>query len=291
MVQKEYTGSVYIAVVGTDIEYAECRDSIDAIIKRHGDSRWHRTRATKGYEARQLHINNFIKSHHDFIFLMDGDMTFPNDALERLRSHKMPYVSGFYMRRSFKNMGPIWFHPFEKFPMLPWLEPIPEDGLVEIGASGWGCILIHRDVIMAVRSLLKGEHEVLEDDLDVWPYDLKRIMGAINGLQELIDTGVSRKAARQAYVDILKEEIRPLRCDRAQVGSDIRFPFYALQAGYQLYGDPAVQCGHMSNYPISQVDYNAFSEDELRTAEAQMRESNSKARNEAEKEYKVVMNA
>jgi len=120
-------------------------------------------------------------------------------------------------------------------------------------------MLMHRDVIMGVRALLKGEWEVLEDDMDVWPYDLKRIMSALHGLDELLNTDNLNSIAVRAFVDVLKNEIRPLRADRDQVGSDIRFPFYALKAGFQLYGDPDVSCGHIVQHALSLADYELIS--------------------------------
>jgi hypothetical protein len=53
----------------------------------------------------------------------------------------------------------------------------------------------------------------------------------------------------------LKEEIRPLRAVKDIVGSDIRFPFYARLAGFDLHGDSAVLCEHMLNYPLNPNDY------------------------------------
>lgn len=292
--KKTYVGSAYIGIVGSDGEYGPCRDSIENIARRGGDSPLHYLRATKGYEARQWHINNFLDSKHDFVFLMDSDMVFPRDALERLRSHGLPYVSGFYMRRNYESLAPVWYRPFSKsssFPMEPWVGEIERGKLHKIGASGWGCILLHRDVVLGVRALLRGEWEVLEDDMDVWPYDLQRIYAAINGLQRLIDTGITHTVPRQAYLNVLKEEIRPLRTDREIVGSDIRFPFFALHAGYQLMGDPDVVCGHMVNYPLSLSDYNAVPRERLIGVKKGQRREVNKQRQRLESQKEQVLSA
>ena len=289
--QNTYTGSVYSGVVGPDAEYGQCRDSIEAIARRLADSALVYTRATKGYEARQWHINNFIdNTKHDFIFLMDSDMTFPRDALERLRGHGMPYVSGFYMRRNAELLAPVWYRPFTGiFPMEPWAGDIQQGKLYKIGASGWGCILVHRAVILGVRALLKGEWEVLEDDMDIYPYDLEKITHAINGMQQLIDSDIMSKVAFQAYIDYLREEIRPLRCDREVVGSDIRFPFFALQAGFQLYGDPVVACGHVVNLPLTLAHYNAVPTERVaQVKKLQRRETMRQRKNITAQKEKVV---
>ena len=257
--QKEYTGSVYVAVTGSENENGICRDSIENLILRPGDEPARMGRGTKGFEVRQQHLNNFIKSKHDFILFLDQDMVFPEFTLEQLRSHKLPYVSGFYTRRDYQPVAPVWFKPWAgSFPFEPWLDQIERGKLYKIGASGWGCMLVHRDVILDTRKLLKGEPEIIEDDLDIWAYDLHAILGAIKGLRALAKERpeeVNLYPALEAHLKTLEGEIKPLRADRGNVGSDIRFPFYAMHAGYQLHGDSTVCCQHMIEYPLGIDDY------------------------------------
>lgn len=273
---KQYTGSVYVGVVGSEFEIGECHDSIDGIVMRPGDEGPNYVRATKGYEARQMHINSFLASRHAFLLLLDSDMVFSADTLERLRGHKRPYVSGYYMRRRYNPIAPVWFSlpPRRTFPMDPWLSDPERGKLHPLGASGWGCILIHREVIEQTRPLLKGEWEVSEDDMDVWPYDLGAVMGAITGLEWLEQTGApdlpSLQAAMRPFVDTLKRELRPLRADKKEiVGSDIRYPFFAREAGYTLMGDPDVRPRHMLNYPISPDDFGGQPEEYLQGVKKQ----------------------
>jgi hypothetical protein len=254
---QHYDGSCFIGVVGNENEIGACRDSIERIQRRDGDE-LHFVRATKGYEARQMHLNNWYEDNkHPFLLLLDHDMVFPANTLEQLRGWKLPYVSGLYMRRRYNPMAPVWFDYGEAgvMPIVPYTGiPIPNT-LYKLGASGWGCILMHRDVVTAVKPLLKGEPEIIEDDMDLFPYDLRRIMNAIHGLDlGVADGGITRGEAKR-YVDILKEEIRPLRAVKDIVGSDIRFPFYARLAGFDLHGDSAVLCEHMLNYPLNPNDY------------------------------------
>ena len=265
--KKVYEGSVYIGVAGSEDYHYECRDSIRGILRRAGDGEVVFGVATKGYECRQMHINKFMESKHDFILLLDHDMIFPQDTLERLRSHKLPYVSGQYMRRHISPIASVWFENFNVknpvFPMKPW---IGEDGgLIKIGASGWGCILLHREVIEATNVILKGEDEVIEDDMDVWPYDLWSIMKCINGLDLLlqIENLEDVREAVENYVSVLKAQLRPLRGQNSVVGSDIRFPFYAKAAGYQLWGDTEVGCGHIIKYSLTKEDFYSQGEENL----------------------------
>ena len=269
---KEYEGSCYVGVVGPEIDIAECWASIQNVKLRPGDEGPKRFSATKGYEARQQHINIFMQSKHDFILLLDHDQLFEPDTLEHLRSHKLPYVSGLYMRRQLHPVAPVWFRPFAgAWPMEPWVGKVERGKLHKIGASGWGCVLIHREVIEAVRKITKGEWDVLEDDMDVWPYDLLNIMSALRGIRYLVDSRPDESAlypSLKHHLETLEAEIRPLRADSSSiVGSDIRFPFYAKAAGFQLYGDPDVRCGHNINYILSPNDYDQFPASEVEKAE------------------------
>lgn len=259
---KKYEGSVYIGVVGAEEENGQCHDSIINIQLRPGDSFPRPARGTKGYEARQSHLDSFIEAKQfDYLLLLDSDMVFPDFTLERLRSHGLPYVSGLYMRRRFQPIAPVWFEnmPKGQLTMKWWARPWQDGALYKIGASGWGCLLVHREVVMAVRELLKGEKEILEDDMDLYPYDLARVMEAVRGVQALAENLPARevvKPAIQEYAKVFREEIRPLSGRKDQInGSDVRFPFFAKLAGYQLYGDTGVQCGHMLNYPLMPADF------------------------------------
>lgn len=234
-----YTGSVYIGVVGSETDYGTCRDSIHNITRRAGDGLPVFIRATKGFEGRQMHVDRFLESDHDFILFLDSDMVFEPDTLERLRGHGRPYVSGIYMRRRFAPIVPIWFEYSDTFPYPPYVD-IPEKGrLHKIGASGWGCVLVHRKVFEAVKPLLKGEDFIIEDDMDIWPYDLQTVFTALNA----------------GDIETLRKELRPLRAVKDNVGSDLRFPFFANQAGFPLYGDPDVSPGHALIYPLTMDDY------------------------------------
>jgi len=256
--QRRRMASVYIGVVGPEEENGICRDTIENINRRIGDTRPFYIRATKGYDARQTHVERFLESKHGALLFLDHDMKFEPDTLERLRSHGLPYVSGFYMRRMFQPIAPVWYEntPLGLWPQKPFLGNPKRGELHELGASGWGCILIHREVFEAMIPILKGEKHVIEDDMDVWPYDLKKMMGAINTLDKMTRSKAqTREAQIKEAVQTLQSEFKPLTAANDVIGSDIRFPYLAKSVGYQLYGDPDVRCGHNLNYPLHPDDY------------------------------------
>lgn len=230
--------TAYIGVVGPEDYPGRAMLSIGNLIRRAGDSEIHFGFATKGYEARQDHLNKFKQSKHDEFILLDHDMEFERDTLERLRSHGQPLVSGYYMRRRIKPLVPVWFEPYNGlWPMMPYLR-IPERGrLHPLGGSGWGCMYMRREVIEAVQKEAGHEQEIFEGYMHVHP-----------------GTGAP----------LFTNWTRP-------VGSDVRFPILALLAGYQLMGDPDVRPGHYINYPISPDDYESLPEEQRKAGEELIR--------------------
>lgn len=274
-----YQGSCYIGIAGgAETIHFAAYASIMNMSRRDGDTVPQFIQGTKGYEVRQKHFDRFMESDHEFMLLLDGDMIFEEDTLERLRSHGLPYVSGLYMYRTM-NMQQIWFEPFSgEWPYKPMVKPPERGKLQEIGASGWGCILIHRDVVKNTRQILKGELDVIEDDMDVWPYNQNELHDTIDILSkatELNDEsyctfGYGSEDVEQASLKI-REIIRPLRGDKSSiVGSDVRYPFYALHAGYQLMGDPEVRPRHLLTYGLSPDDYEALPIDAINEKQYQI---------------------
>ena len=243
--------------MGAAAEDGVCRDSLHSLKLRSGDYVSPIIRGTKGYEARQAHVRRFLESQYGAILLLDSDMVFEADNAERLRSHGEPFISGYYMRRQFKPIAPVWFENRDGWPMKPWMKEPERGKLHKLGASGWGDMLVHREVFEATAPILKGEWFIAEDDMDIWPYDLQKVMAAIGTLKTEYGKKFGTDPVVQQAIQTLVEEIRPLRgqYDKDIVGSDLRFPFYAKAAGYQLMGDPDVRPGHIVNYPLSPEDY------------------------------------
>ena len=214
--QDYYTGTAYIGIVGPDTIPVDAVTSIYGIARRPGDAIPRFIQATKGFEARQYHVNDFLASKHDWLLLLDHDMIFEPDTLERLRSYGRPYVTGYYLRRKLPPWVSVWFEPFDgRFPMMPYTAIPPKGELVQLGGCGWGCTLVHREVFETMRPLLNGEHWVLEDDMNVWP-----------------DTG------------------EPFHKVGGNIGSDVRFALFAKRAGYTLWGSSDITPAHIVNYPL-----------------------------------------
>jgi hypothetical protein len=98
--------------------------------------------------ARELLINNFLEeSGSEWLWIVDTDMEVPRGALDRLLSHNKKVVSAMYFSRG----DHTWPIPFQMEPIHHWPKTrmfnYPKNALVEAGATGHGCLLLHRTVL------------------------------------------------------------------------------------------------------------------------------------------------
>jgi hypothetical protein len=279
-IDKHYTGTAYLGVASSELGVSRAQRSVERITRRPGDGEPVFAEFTKGQDAREWLISRFLASEHDFLLFLDGDEEYPPDLLERLRSHKLPCVAALYYRRTLTpHLLPIWYEWEGEsevegeivWPMMPF-RAVPEPGrLYRLAATGYGGWLIHREVFEAVRPLLRGERFILEDDMDVWPYDLGRVLQRqaatcelVGWLRAVLNGGGPLSAEQVAQAEALiaeveaGEELRLLRGRKTTVGSDLRLGFYIRQAGYTIWGDAGAACGHYVVHPVGQAERRRY---------------------------------
>jgi len=102
-------------------------------------------------QVRNLIASWIVNGDYDYLFAVDYDIAFPPDTLKKLLSHDKDVVSGVYIQRFTDR------HVVELFDRndhggynhIPW-EKIKGQGLVRIGACGFGCVLIKKQVMVDI---------------------------------------------------------------------------------------------------------------------------------------------
>lgn len=123
---------------------------VDTLIPLLGETRIARVLCKEGMRseyAREILLNEFLRGDSDYVFILDADMILPRHALLRMLAHGKKVVSGFYFSRGDRTW-PIVFRPDEPTTLWPktrWFD-YPQGGLHEVGATGHGCLLIHRSI-------------------------------------------------------------------------------------------------------------------------------------------------
>jgi len=167
--------SVFIGIATAVITNMEAYTSI-VNIRRSNEDQIMLRHSSRGDISRQQLTEQFLQSKHDYILYLDGDMQFPPDTLERLLSHKKQAISGLYFRRQLNPCFPIAYEndPDFNWPMLPLID-FPDEGLIKVGATGWGCFLVHRSVFEAVKPLIGDAPFVMDGAMPEAWHGQKRI--------------------------------------------------------------------------------------------------------------------
>ena len=145
---------VFVGAVSSEKQFAKGVFSFTDLVVRDGDTKAIKM-GTRGDMARMTMGEKFLAGTWDAILLLDLDMIHPPDLLERLRAHEVDMVTAHYFRRHVEPMRSVvsLITDDDTWP-YPTLIDIPDDGLHEIACTGFGCVLIKREVVEAVMRLL-----------------------------------------------------------------------------------------------------------------------------------------
>lgn len=125
----------------------------------------------RGYDcatARNRIAKRAMDGGHDYLMMVDNDVTPPKDALLNLIEHEVECVSGYYLHRNSDNMPsdrtcvckrfaedwmPYFNYPLESEYTKDELSELRENGeyLVEIHGGGMGCVLIKTEVFERLK--------------------------------------------------------------------------------------------------------------------------------------------
>lgn len=108
------------------------------------------------YTSRDDLARYAMKEGFDYVLWLDSDMVFPEDFHERmfktLTENNLDILSGIYYKRK-PPYSPVIFDKMQlkgKIWDYSWLEDVP-DSLFEVGACGFGCVLLKTEVLMSVQ--------------------------------------------------------------------------------------------------------------------------------------------
>jgi glycosyltransferase involved in cell wall biosynthesis len=102
-------------------------------------------------QVRNLIADWVVKGDWDYLFAIDHDISFAPDTLIKLLSHDRDVVSGVYIQRFHDRHVVEVFERNESggYTHLPW-NRLKDKGLMEIGACGFGCVLVKKHVLSTI---------------------------------------------------------------------------------------------------------------------------------------------
>lgn len=108
------------------------------------------------YTSRDDLARYAMKEGFDYVLWLDSDMVFPEDFHERMlktmTDNNLDILTGIYYKRK-PPYSPVIFDKLKlngKLWDFTWLEDVP-DSLFEVGACGFGCVLLKTEVLMSVQ--------------------------------------------------------------------------------------------------------------------------------------------
>ena len=149
---------VFVGGVTSERQYTKSLFRFVDLVIRDGDQKVVPGNVLRGDAARIELCDEFLEGDKDAILMLDMDMAPPNDMLEKLRKHDLDAVTAHYWKRQFPMESICGISSDDTWPYIP-LDPVPTKGLHEVVTTGFGCVLIKREVVEAVKdSLPKGDH-------------------------------------------------------------------------------------------------------------------------------------
>lgn len=128
-----------------------------AMLKKVGDCQLAMQMGSLIYTSRNSLAKDAIRSNADYVLWLDSDMVFEPDLLERmmktLTDNHLDILTGLYFRRV-PPYSPVLFDRLDiDGETCSWTEfdELPTE-LFEVGACGFGCVLLNTEVLMSVQA-------------------------------------------------------------------------------------------------------------------------------------------
>lgn len=189
-------------------------------------------------EARSQLVDTFFADERldaSWLLMIDSDMTFEGDLIERMLKvadpEHVPILGGlcFAGGRDHAPYPTIYKEVEVTQDGAPFvgIEPIhdyPQDTLVKAGATGAACLLVHRQVFIAMSH--------------PWPKGF----------------GTTQDGKKNPYPWFIEGLVTP---DGEPIGEDVAFCRRARQLGIPIHVDTSIKLGHVKNYILDERWYQA----------------------------------
>ncbi len=181
--------------------------------------------------ARNKQVRQFLTMDADWLLIVDSDMAFEPDALERLMVEadpvEAPIVGGLCFGKKQLADGTLEYWPtlykFDKDMKTFRFNEWPENTMFPVNATGTAFLLIHRDVLVAMADKFA--------DRDPWPW------------------------------------FEEVNFDGHVYGEDVTFCIRAQQCGFPIHVHTGVSITHMKQEAIDEGTYHRWRENGGREAQ------------------------
>jgi FkbM family methyltransferase len=177
-----------------------------------------------GYNVDQVRnlIADWVDKDYDYLWAVDSDMSFPSDTLARLLSHNKDVVTAVYRQRKLEQILEVYEHTAHGgVSHMPYYK-LQGQGLVEVAACGFGCVLVKAEVIKGMGypqfkyySALDHAHTISED-IDFCNKAKSK------GFKIWADTNILCRHIGNTYFDIVAEKVTVIDKPKLDISQRLR---------------------------------------------------------------------
>ncbi len=119
-------------------------------------------------ESRNLLRQKFLEGDYDYFLSLEQDVVPPKDVIERLLAHNKKVISGVYYKKidfgKGEKISPLVYKMDVNLNITNFTaKELEQPRLIQVGAFGVGCVLIHRDILKNIKFRIFEEGTSFDD--------------------------------------------------------------------------------------------------------------------------------
>jgi glycosyltransferase involved in cell wall biosynthesis len=120
-------------------------------------------------DSRNIIRQKVLDKGYEYFFSLEQDVVPPKDVIQRLLNHNKKIVSGVYFTYQVDKGIKVGLTPVLRKKVgkdglvIMSKEEVVQPRLMEVGACGLGCVLIHRDVLEKIKFRFSEDYEGFDD--------------------------------------------------------------------------------------------------------------------------------
>jgi len=129
---------------------------------------YHESARQRIIDSRNILRKKVLDEGYDYFFSLEQDVIPPKDVIERMLNHNKKIITGVYFSYQTNNgvrlLVPLLWKRIDENEVRFMLEKeVIEPKLIEVGACGVGCILIHKNVLKKVKFRFDEKSQCFDD--------------------------------------------------------------------------------------------------------------------------------